>query len=192
MTLEKDYQGDVAAICERHPAGSEERRLAKAEAWDRFDAKIFERNGRVSVIERCQRKFAGDYLPVLQSRYQGTVDDGAYQLARIGVFRAYAQRLFELDLLTAVFDDDWIARFAEDSLAEERRVLPIPRVPRTLTEADLWLLCNPLRRFSWQFFEAVHTEFGIGRLASEPEIFDGVAEQDRPEGLPTGETAIIR
>lgn len=175
-TLEEAYREALKAI--PFPMGHPQREAARKELREQLEAGLFERDGKdLTAIRRPQQAFAVSYFKLVASFYNGEIDDLIYRQGRIELLRAYAQRLFELGLLTMVFDDGWVRDFARDSLQWERKLLPVKATG--FTEDDGWLLCNPLRQFSQRFFKAVHEEFGRGRLRINPEIYVGVEPQVR-------------
>ena len=193
MTPEEQYREDVLAINAAFPKGSADRERERIKRWRRFESEViepreadeFERHGEnLSVIHRPQHKFAIRYFALVASFYNGEIDDATYKSRRVQLLRQYAQRLFELGLLTAVFDKAWVRDFARDSLRRERQLLPVKNTG--FTDDDAWILCNPLRKFSHRFFSAVHSEFGKKRLRNHPDIFVGVELQVREvDALPT-------
>lgn len=178
MTLEERYREDVHKIGRQYPKGSPARAQARKALREQFEADVFERDGEnTSAIRRPQERFAVRYFELVASFYNGEIDDATYRRRRKNALRAYAERLFELGLLTAVFEDEWVRDFARDSLRFERQILPVKQTG--FTEDDGWLLCNPLRQLSRTFFKAVHKDFGQGRLKGTPEIYVGVRPQVR-------------
>ena len=170
-TLERTYRDAVRSIT--HPQGSEERGLEKRLLWKQYQAGLMLRDGAPGIVYRMQSKFATEYYQLVESFYLGKVDDTTYQRRRVRTLRRYAQRLHELKLLRAVFDDAWVGDFARDSLRHERKLLPVPAEPRWTAE-DAAVLCDPLREFSKRFFRAVHAEFGVGKLRERAELYGGV------------------
>jgi hypothetical protein len=177
-TLEWEYREKLKQI--PYPRGSDERALAKREAWREYEAQVFQRDGSVDVIHTMQAKFAVEYYRLLKAFYDGKLSEQEYRRRRIVTLRRYAERLLKVGLLTGVFDDAWIRDFAQASLQRERELLPVPREFTGFTDEDAALLCNPLRTYSRRFFKAVHAEFGVGRLRQTPEIYDGVPLLDQP------------
>lgn len=179
VTLEERYREDVRAINMLYPKGSKAREEARAARREQLEADLYERDGNPTAIRRLQERFAVRYYNLVKSFYDGDIGNAMYLWRRVDALRAYAQRLYELGLLTEVFDDDWIHDFARLSLRRERELLPVKQTG--FTDDDAWLLCNPLRQFSRRFFEAVHKEFGCDRLREHPKIYVGVKLQVRPD-----------
>lgn len=196
MTLEKDYQGDVAAICERHPAGSEERRLAKAERWEQYEVAVFKRDGKPRIVWALQGHFAKAILVQLSDLYGGKIDAAEYRRRKIDAARRYARRLFELGLMTEVFDDDWVRARVGEVIRTERELVPLKTTG--FTKEDAALLCDRSISDAKDFFRSLHVRFGLDRLKRTPEIFGGIdeslrdAEEKAVVGLATGETVTNR
>lgn len=177
-TLEEQYRVAVHAIT--HSRGSPERAAEKDRLSSQYEADKYRReDGAPHAIHRLQWKFAEEYYLLVAAFYNGEVEDREYRRRRVETLRRYAEGLQELGLAYGVFDDAWVWDFARDSLELERSLLPVPDVFTGWTPEDAWLLCNPLRDFSKQFFKRVHSDFGIGRLKEYPEVYGGVAPQQR-------------
>ena len=177
-TLEERYRAAVRAI--PHPKGSPERAAERQRLSNQYEADKYRREGGAPhAIHRLQWRFAEEYYRLVGAFYNGEVEDWEYQQRRVRTLRRYAEGLQELGLASGVFDDAWVKDFARDSLELERSLLPVPDVFTGWTSEDAWLLCNPLRDFSKQFFKRVHSDFGIGRLKEHPEVYGGVAPKQR-------------
>lgn len=179
-TLLERYRRDVRSIT--YPRGSPERAAEKVRLSNQYEADKYRREGGAPhAIHRLQWRFAEEYYQLVGAFYNGEVVDQEYQRRRIRALRRYAEGLQELGLVSGVFDDAWVRDFARDSLELERSLLPVKTTG--FTEDDGWLLCNPLRDFSKQFFKRVHSDFGIGRLKEHPEVYGGVRPQQRRTGV---------
>jgi hypothetical protein len=77
-----------------------------------------------------------------------------------------------LGLASEVPDDTWITPFSEDGIKEELRLVPAKTTGRT--DEDIIISDVPLRDKCQEVISAFHSQFGIGRLKEEPDIFMGL------------------
>lgn len=173
--LEERYRRDFNVLTSTYPAGSEERRRAKRELWEQFQADIFLRDGNKEIIYGLQRQLVTSLYTIIAGFYDREVSDKEYLDQHLHVFRQYCARLVELGLARGVPEDAWIIPFSQDGIREQLRLLPAKTTG--LTDEDAELLCDPLRDKSKEVLEAFHSQFGIGRLKDEPDIYIGI---DRP------------
>ena len=175
MTKEQ-YNEEVRWITAVHPSGSAERRIAKQELWDNYEAQDFVRRGNMQAIDRLQRKLAGELFLAIKAFYSGELRAGAYRTRRTVIFRRYCEGMVKLGLARTVPNDAWIAVFSEEGIREELKLLPAKTTG--LTDEDALLLCVPLRDKSKEVLFAFHSQFGTERLKNTPDIYVGIVQHD--------------
>ncbi len=173
MAISKEkYTKEVLRINAIYSEGSDERRLAKQELWDTYEAQSFIEKGNQQTISGLQKKLAAELYAAIKDFYGGKLRSSAYRDHRVAIFRRYCTRMVELGLAKAVPSDAWIIGFSEDGIDEELKLLPAKTTG--LTDEDALMLCVPLREKSKEVLFAFHSEFGIDRLKNAPDIYEGV------------------
>ena len=155
--------------------------------WEKFQAEVFIRDGEGSgTILKFQRQMAVDFLAAIKAFYEGKVSNADSHARHTAIFREYCERMVKLELAISVPRDTWIKPFVDDGILMERTLLPVSW-DKLFTDEDADLLCIPLRNKSKEFIQAFHSQYGIGRLKNNPDIYVGIDLSEReitPEAVP--------